>query len=177
MKRPLALFLALLMTLSLAACGGKTSKVSIKNYEETFLHSFDKDWHFAVAESDGGYTFYFSDELYGSFPLTVEGTADKKQMIKQATVTFVGVPANYFQEATSMSILQDLSDYMNIPMNRLATDIVIVSAPCFTLDSAKTQSAVELTLSAINSPQTQDGWTYTMVHTEKTLTIASEYTE
>lgn len=179
MKRILALFLALLMALSLVGCGGKSSNVSLDDYEKSFLHTLDDDWNLTASEVNGGYSFSFTGKVFGnSFsPLTVEGTANKQQMVEQVTVTLGGVPEDYFQAQTPTSILLDITNYESVPMGRLAADCVIgaVATPMFA-DDIKALSLLEMILPAIDSPQTHNGWTYTMVLEGKTLTITSEYT-
>lgn len=182
MKKPLALILAAALALSLTACGGKSSNLSIDGCEDKLLHLLNSDWNFTTTESNDGYTFHFSDEFYSTFPLTVEGTADKNQMVTQSVITFEGVPENYFQDTTALSIQEDIQDYMHVPMNRLATDFIIAAVAISTLDDseedmqAPPEDCLNLILSAKDSPQAKDGWTYTVALTEKTLTITSEYT-
>lgn len=176
MKRALALFLALVMALALVGCSGKSSNVSLDDYEKSFLQALDEEWTFSTEESNGGYAFSFTGEVYGIYPLTVEGSADKNQMVEQAIITFERVPEDYFQKTTALSIVQDLADYMNVPMTRLATDTVLITAFTPMLGDATVQDGVELILAALDSSQTQDGWTYTLVLEGKTLTMTAEYT-
>lgn len=181
MKRLLALLLASALALSLAACGGKSSNISMDNFEGAFL-LIDQDWAFTYTEGDGGSSFGLSEELL-SLPFTVEGTADKKQMLKQAVVTLEGTPEDYFQDVTALSIQQDIDNARSVPIGRLATDFAISAVIIGLLDRSDEevmQSApndrINLVLSAIDGPQTLDGWTYTIDLTGRMLTITVEYT-
>ncbi len=179
-KNLLALLLALVMVLSLAACGGKSSNVSIDDYEESFLHLFGSDEHFTVKKGLGGHTFNFSGDFFG-IPLSIKGTADKRQMVKQVTVTVEGAPTDYFQEATALTISADIVDMMSVPVGQLAADCVIfVSAGIAHGEEDAAMytilPTIEKVLASIDSPQTENGWTFKATQTGKTLVLTSEYT-
>ena len=177
MKKVAAILLAICLVLSLCACGSKASGVTIENFESQVIKELFGEETLSVTENDSGFSFEYKGSVLLS-DLTISGAADKNKNITEIKVEAVdGLNIDYFNSLTAEQFLKDVGDVNNVPINKLAGDMLLwdcsfIVKTCSSEQSAEDQLyGLDLLLAARNSPQEKDGWTYSIATNKNAETI------
>ncbi len=185
MRKLISIILSLILCISLCACGSqsKGSGVLVEELKET-IQEFDDDGVLTVAESEEGYTFKYEGSIL-SGDLVLTGKADKNNNIIEIKANGDSINVDYFDSLTASQLVKDMADWEHIAMNKLAGEFMLWDFSYITKICSKDKTSddqmlgLDILLAARNSPQTNNGWIYTVSSDSNagTVTITAVYGE
>lgn len=178
MKKIAALVLLLSMVFTLCACGAeKVSNVTISDLESKSLKAIDSNARLTKANDGKGISFSWKSDLSGAWPMNIAGIANEKEQLSSITATISGIDTDYFMSCTGKQIVLDISDWQNVPMNKLACSVFFMRY----LDVVSVLSGetghIDVLLDARSGKSTFAGWEYriTTDKANESATVVANY--
>ncbi len=169
LKKTLAVFLTLcLLMLMFSACGAeKVSNLTLEELKTKAISNEEDRENLIVTESTDGFVFSYSDEFVGYAETKLEGTADKKQNVKDFTYsqTHVNVDKLKSIDSTEFIALASKGDFSDMPLGELISVSFYVT--CFSFVSSfvdeKADSILNIVnylLDSVNTDMKINGWKF-----------------
>ncbi len=183
MKKILALLLALSMVFVLCGCGGqKASTVTIDELIDQAIVPVDKKGTLTKTPTDKGYTFTYEGKVAGSSPFVLEGTDNDKEQLYGFTVTMSQpFDADYLMSCTKLDVAGDISDWQNVPMNKVIASFFLAmftqSVTVLSKGEKPEDGTLSVFLDARGGKNTFAGWEYgiSVDKSAETATITANY--